>query len=372
MRNLVLFIFVFLILLNGVAMEAPDIKGLSTAVETGGLTNLMQFAEGSRTPPPAIPSKWHVEHRTKTPEERRLAEAVRDFGFLLVESLEQEERVQRETPADSRLYAQTEELLDFSDWCMKTPGWGNAVLVNRARTLAAIASMRLTVNTNFPIEKCEQIVSRLSEDPLGPKARAAAMSVDAGADLFILEEVASNEELDMAYGAGWFLMTFAGKSIPEGFHMPPNSSLNVEVATTNLDFFVEKTLLNGLESPTTEWEDRSFGRFRYGFEWCLYREAEGLLKFRKEIGCFPRKFVMTTAERDSLEKEIHFYAKHGMKITPPEEDPSFDPLKEAFRRAWYENQGRMLKDCNGYVWALEAYRRVISGAYSPLDKREGE
>ena len=368
MRIVVLFILVFFVSVNGVAMEVPDIKGLSSAVEVGGLSNLMRFAQSNRMLPPAIPSKWHLEHRIKTPDEQRLAEATREFGFLLVESLEREERVQRETPADDRLYAQTERLLDFADWCLKTPGWGNAVLVNRARTLAAIASMRLTVNTNFPIVKCEQIVSRLSEDPLGPKARAAAMNAEARTNLFNLAEVDSDEELDMACGVGWSL----DKTAPEGWRIPSCRSLNIEIAKNNLDFFADAPYSPNWESPRASWAYRLFPNFRNGFEWNIFRKAEGVLVFRKEIGCFPRKFVMTTAERESLEKEIRLYAKHGMKITPPEADPSFDALKEAFRRAWYESQNRMLKDCKGYVWALEAYRRVISGAYSPLDKREEE
>ncbi|MGI6749706.1 MAG: hypothetical protein ACOX6A_04215 [Atribacter sp.] len=372
MRNLVLFIFVFSMSANGVAKEAPDIKGLSTAVEAGGLSNLMRFAESSRTPPPAIPSKWHVEHRTKTPEERRLAEAVRDFGFLLVESLEQEERVQRETPADGRLYAQTEGLLDFSDWCMKTPGWGNVVLANHAWMLAANASLRLTSNIDFPIEKCEAITMRLVNDPLAPRMRAAAMNAEANTNLFNIAKVDSDEEMDMACGAGWFLMTFDGKTIPEGFHMPPNKSLNIPVAKANLDFFSEAPLSPDWESPRASWNYRLFTTLRGGSNKYFYQRAQGLLQFRKEIGFFPKKFVRSEEERAALNKDIQTYAAHGIKITPVEEAPSFDPWKEAFRRVWYERGNRKTSEDNHYVYAVSAYKLVISGAFSPLDKRGEE
>lgn len=359
----------FIMFTHGAGVGIPDIKDLSVAVESGGISNLIRFAQSNRMPPPSIPSKWHLETRVKTPDEQRLAEASRRFGFLLVEVLEREERVQRETPADDVLFKQTERLLDFSDWCLETPGWGNAVFVNRARTLCAVASMRLTVNTNFPIEKCERIVSRLSTDPLGPRARAEALNAEAGTNLFILAKVDSNEELDKACGAGWFLMTFKGKAVPEGFFMPPNKSLNIPAAKVNLDFFANAPYSPNWESPRASWDYRLFPSFRGGFAWNILREAEGTLKFRKEVGYFPEKFVMSKEERDALEKEIRLYAKHGMTITPPEEDPSFDPWNEAFRRVWYESQDRRLSDCNGYAWAVKAYRSVISGEFSPLDIR---
>lgn len=108
-----------------VAIAEPQVfKDLSSAVEIGGISNLLRLAHDEQILPLPIPSKWHLENRTKDAEEKALAESVRHLGFLMVEALEQESRVQRETPANETLFAQTERLLDFSDWCLQTPGWG--------------------------------------------------------------------------------------------------------------------------------------------------------------------------------------------------------------------------------------------------------
>jgi hypothetical protein len=339
------------------------IDDLSSALQSGGVSTLLQVAKSSGFAPPSIPSKWHLENRAKTYDEKQTAIYAREFGFSIVEAIEDEERMQRDLFADEALFKQTLMLLDFSDWCMETVGWGNMVLANQCLELAAAASARLAANTNFPIGKCEKIVLRLSPEWMKPRARAEVFNVEAGTNLFTLAFVESKEELDMACGAGWFLMEFANKNPPPDFRMPPNKSLNIATAKKNLDFFEEYAYLPNNISLRSFWDYRMFECFRGGFGYHIYREAEGILDFRKTIGHFPEKYARSDAEQKQLEKDIIEYAKVGIKITPAENEPSFDPIREAFRRAWNKRPNRMRGDENKYENAFMAYKKVTSGAY---------
>ena len=252
----------------------------------------------------------------------------------------------------------------------KTPGWGNQVLANYSLEQAATISTRLVANTNFPIGKCERIVARLSPEWAGPRGRAAALNAEAGTNIFHLAMVDSNEELDMACGAGWFLMTFEGKKVPDGFHMPPNKSLNISVAKSNLGFFADALRSPKGKSPQTSWDYRSFGSFRYGFGWDVYRRAEGLFQFRKTLGEFPRKFIRSPEEEAHLKNQIKLAEKFGTRVIRVEDETDYDPLKEGFNQAWDKRQNRDISQQKIASLAFAAYKLVISGAFSPLDVRE--
>jgi hypothetical protein len=361
--NTIFHSFLFSAFFASAAIGDNQISDLSSGLQAGGVSNLLQIATMNGYAPPRIPSKWHVEHRVKTNVEKQTAEHAREFGFRIVEALEEEDKIQRDSFADEKLFNQTMMLLDFSDWCVETAGWGNALLAHESLKLAAIASMRLTANTNFPIEKCEQIVSRLSPEWMNPRTRAEVLNNEAGTNIFALAFVDSKEELETACGAGWFLMQFANKTPPPEFRMPKNKSLNIDAVKLNLDFFEEAPSSPNSDSMRASWDYRMLGRFQGGFGYNIYRNAKSILAFRKEVGYFPEKYVRSDAEQRQLEEDIIEYAKVGIKITPLENEPSFDPVREAFRRAWNKRPNRIKGDENEYENAFMAYNKVISGAY---------
>jgi hypothetical protein len=349
------------------AIADRRITDLPSVMQTEGISGLLKMVAANKIAPPRIPSKWHLEHRTKNYDEKREAIDAREFGFRIVEELEVEELSQRERFADEMLFDQTVMLLDFSDWCVETVGWGNMVLANKCLELAAVASIRLTANTNFPVEKCEKIVSRLSPEWMKPRARASVLNDEARTNLFALAFVESNEELNMACGAGWFLMEFAKKNPPPDFRMPPNKSLNIAAAKSNLDFFEESPYLPNNISLRSSWDYRMFECFRGGFGIHIYREAENILNFRKTIGYFPTKFKKTMEAQEDLERMIKLAEKHGSKVTPVENEPSFDPIKEAFRVAWFNRPNRRISDDGKFITAYKSYKKVITGTYSKHD-----
>ena len=364
--------FLFCVFAVGAAIAENRITDFSSALKNGGVSDLLQVAKSSGYAPPRIPLKWHLEHRAATNAEKQQATKSRELGFEIVAAIEDERRIQCDSFADETLFKQAIMLLDFSDWCVGTAGWGNMLLAHECLELAAVASIRLTANTNFPIEKCEQIVSRLSPKWMDARARAAVLNNEAGTNLFALAFVESTAELDMACGAGWFLMEFANKKPLPGFRMPPNKSLITDVAKSNLDFFVESPFSPNFESLRVSWDYRMFERFRGGFGDNIYRDAEDIVDFRKTIGFFPEKFIRTDAEQRQLEEGIKAYAKLGIKVTPEEESPSFDPIHEAFKQTWYKRPNRTRGDENGYVNAFWAYKKVVSGAYGGREFSKNE
>ena len=336
---------------------------LSSALQDGGVSNLLRTVKSNGFTPPRIPSKWHLEHRAATDAEKQQATKSRELGFEIVAAIEDERRIQCDSFADEMLFKQAIMLLDFSDWCIATIGWGNMLLAYECLELSAIASIRLTANTNFPIEKCEMIISRLSPEWMNPRERAAILNNEAGTNLFTLAFVESTEELDMACGAGWYLSRYKNRTPPSDTRLPPNKSLNIDIAKSNLDFFEEAPFSPNFKSLRASWDYRMTERFQGGFGYSICRDAEDIVDFRKTIGYFPEKFVRTEAEQRQLEEDIKEYAKWGLKIRPVEEEPSFDPMHEAFKRTWYKRPNRTLGDENGYVNAFWAYKRVVSGVY---------
>ena len=350
--------------------RGDELDRLSEALGSGGISGIMTYVNEKGVSPPSIPSRWNVENRTRDDTERREKTRIRALGFALAESVEKTVEDQRELKADETLYRLVETLCDFADWCAETPGWGNQILANYSLEQVAAISTRLMANTNFPIEKCERIVARISPEWLGPRGRAAALNAESGTNIFNLAMVDSNEELDMACGAGWFLMTFEGKKIPEGFHIPPNKSLNISVAKSNLDFFVDAPRSPNGKSPRLSWDYRSFGSFRYGFGWDVYRRAEGLFQFRKTLGGFPRKFMRSPEEEVHLKSRIKLAEKFGTRVIRVEDEPDYDPLREGFNQAWDNRPNRDISQHRVASLAFEGYKKVISGEYSPNDIRD--
>ena len=347
----------------GSAFGENLLDDLSSALQAAGVSNLLTFAKNNGIASPRIPSKWHLEHRTTTDEEKQQSVLARKFGFQIVEALDNEEKQQRDSFADEVLFKQTLMLLDFSDWCMETVGWGNMLLANRCLDLAAVASARLATNTNFPIERCELAVSRLSPEWMSSRARAAVLNNEAGTNLFALAFVESTEELDMACGAGRYLARYKNIKPPSDTRLPPSRSLDILAAKLNFDFFIDTPNSPDHKSLNASWDYRMFQRFRHGFATQIQDEAKNVLIFRKTIGCFPEKYARSEEEQRQLEDDIKEYAKVGIKITPPEDEPSFDPLKEAFRRAWNKRATRIKGDEKVYVNAFWAYKKVMSGVY---------
>src|SRR5438067_3733610 len=114
--------------------ELQRVAAMSAALDNGGITELLRQAKEKTWKAPHIPSRWHVEHVSK-PEQKSADIAARDFGKNLAERLDEEASKTQQLPASDLLYIETSQLIDLSNWCAATEGYGNIYLAQRSLDL---------------------------------------------------------------------------------------------------------------------------------------------------------------------------------------------------------------------------------------------
>ena len=351
-------------------VDADATARMSVSLHRGGVEELMiSVREGSWTAP-SIPSKWFAENRIEDTGKRRLAQAARDFGRQIGIHLEKLAQEQQTLPTGDTLHRRTLLLCDAGEWCGETEGYGNIFLARRFLDLAAIGLARLTASTNFPLSRCEALAARMTPSWLGMAYRLQVLNYEAGTNLFVNAGM-TNQELDWQWSIGWSMRTMTvKKTTGQRIEAPNPAFVNLNAFTNNLDYF---TYNENPESPVTllrSWDYRQHRFIAMGLELQSVDKAIELLRFRTIIGQFPKNFVRSEKDRLQLERDIIEAAKWGAKMTPMENSSSFDPLKEAFRRAWLNRPNRKPSEDNRYTLALQAYREVNGGIFFDRDTAE--
>lgn len=203
---------------------------------------------------------------------------------------------------------------------------------------------------------------------LGMVYQLRVLNDEAGTNLFINADV-TNEQVDRQWAIGWTLWAMAQKRTTIKTVPPPDAAIvNVQAFTNNIEFYASYELPQKPVTLLRSWDYRQHRLIAMG---CLplqsVDKALGLLGFRKVIGGFPKEFVRSEEEWQKLREEIIEAAKWGARITPEEESPSYDPLKEAFRRVWLERPNRKTGEQDYYETAFRAYRDVTNGQFFDRD-----
>ena len=348
--------------------ETAQIEQMAETLQKQGLTGFIETVRANQWDAPRIPSKWFVDSRITGGEEKRRAAVARDFGYQLAIQLDKFAQEQQTLPPANVLFQRSILLCDAGDWCTKTVGYGNIFLAQRCIDLAAVGLARLTASLEFPLTDCEKLAAKMRPEWQGMAYRLRVLNGEAEANLFINANV-TDEQLDWQWAIGWTLrVEKEKKKTLVGFIKQPDPGIvNVHVVTNNLDFFVEN------ESPLLpftllrSWDCRRHRIIAMGLGLQTVDKALGLLDFRKVIGFFPKEFVRSEEEWRKLREEIKEAAKWGARITPEEESSSYDPLNEAFRRAWLNRPNRKIGDQDHYGTAFHAYKDVISGRFFDRD-----
>ena len=365
------------------ATNAERLKCLGIALQDGGVTGVLSVASARGWLAPEMPSKWHVETRMKNEDDIRAANAARDFGHALAQHLEPVAQQFQELPPDGDLCARAHLLCDLADWCAGADGAGNLLLAQRCLDIAAVGLGRVTANLDFPLDECKRLASRMSPTPewAGVKKRCRVLDVEAGTNLFAT--CRTQEDMARVWEAGvrlWGRETLL-QAKARGEFIPPRHLLE--------DKSVPKPLLQaaeglfempeqvGHETPITcrtYWNLRNHSLFTVELEPHSVRKALELLKFREAVGYFPEKLRRTPEEIKKRDEEIIKLSKWGIKMTKwgikmtkAEDDPSYDPLREAFRRTWRADPDRDREDYNGYSPAYWAYKEITSGTFYDRD-----
>lgn len=325
------------------AEDLERIAVLSATLESGGIAGMLAAAGGNGWVCPWIPDKWHVENVVKDTEVAKVADAGRDFGIRMARELEKAAEDFQTLPPGRLLLEKSTAMCGLAEWVNKPDGIGNLLLTGKCLDLASVGLGRLVADIGFPLESCQTLAGRIRGDGrlIDVPRRVEILDFEHGTDFF--GKCRSDEDLERTWVAG------ARRDGRNGNGFFAHVLRPVPPTVANL---IQKG--SNHEVACAGVRGRSMTK------------ALGLLDFRREIGYFPKPWVRSAEGWKRLKEEIAEAAKWGITMTPAEESPSFDPLREAFQRTWREKVPD-IKRSNDYIDAFYAYKEISEGRFFDED-----
>jgi hypothetical protein len=363
--------FIIVCICSFVYAEEPaklqQIHDLTVALQKGRISEVMAIVQEHRWQAPRIPSKWSVEHRPGSEDQRKIDLAGREFGRKLAVQLDAVAPSLQDLPPGADLNRQAHLLCDLSDWCVSTDGYGNLFLAQRCLDLAAVGLARLTASLDFPLAECEKLAARMTPEWLDVAARARTLNYEAGTNLFAVG--GTQTEMEKTWGSGGFLMREkrAGISRPQG-QEPGRGFIETPALKANTDFFEDDESRPDALTLVRSWNSKRYARIVNGLELQNVNKALALLKFRSVVGRFPEKLELTAEQLRQRDKEIATYAKMGIRVSKVEE--GMDPGEAAFGLAWEHRKTPNPQENNLDASAWQAYSEVKNGQFLDQDTRE--
>jgi hypothetical protein len=345
--------------------EIRSITAMKAALDDGGITALLTKASEQSWKVPQIPSQWHVDN-VSTPEQKPVNVAAREFGRKLAERLDDTAPKMQQLPAGDALHDETVRLIELSDWCAATDGYGNVLLAQRSLDIASVGVARLAVNLDFPLKNIAGLLARMNPAWMSVEANQRVLNRDAGEAIFTTP---NREEMERIYGSGHRLLEEKRDTnlFAERQKNPRQWRLvETPAVKANLSFF--DTAEVGQVKPTvtllTTWNLNWHGRLIAGLELQSIQKAKALAEFRSAIGAFPEKPVFTAEQLRERERGAAEAAKAGLKVSNMEDSYS-SPIAAAFALAW---KG-YLKKQGGDTGTLPPSRyNLDSAAYQAYDE----
>ncbi len=349
------------------AMEMDRIRGMDAALQKGGLSALLNVARQQQWQAPRMPSKWSVEHRPGSDEQRKIDLAGREFGRKLAIQLDAVAPAFQDLPPSDELKRQALLLCDLSDWCASTPGYGNLFLAQRCLDLAAVGMARLTASLDFPLAECEKLAARMSPAWMSVEARARTLNDEAGTNLFAVN--GTQAEMNNTWSSGGFLMRqnkSGGSRLSD--QKPGPGFVESPTIMANLDIFEDHN--EPSPDPLTlvhSWDSKRFERIVNGLELQNVNKALALLRFRTVIGQFPEKISYTEDQLRAREEMRALHEKLGVEANISNNDHVSG--KAAFLYSWDQRKDKVPEDYNLDARAWQAYSEVKSGQFLDQDTR---
>jgi hypothetical protein len=326
-----------------------------------GLDNFIALASGR--PAPSMPSRWHIE-KVAGADRRPAEEAASALGRTLAQRAAEAAPKMQALPPGDELLRQTASLCDLADWCAMTPGYGNVLLAQRARDLAAVGVARLAADLDFPLEKIFPLALRLR--PAGPGAaeRQRILNQEAGADIF---RMADQGDLEATWAAGARLLT---ESRPPDLR---RGGGEMPLLRANLAFFSDEP--PGPDEPVTltaMWTRKWHKQLVDGLESRSAAQAVAIVEFRRVTGRFPLQLMAASSAPDRATTSA-LSAARGFPLVLPEQST---PLgQRAFEQAWQLSQGTAAAPRSGLrgrqahvpVLAWAAFEAVRQGVFLDHD-----
>jgi hypothetical protein len=271
--------------------KTNEVLEMQEQLKTKGWDGFTILAKRQNLPTPQIPSRWHVEH-VSTGEVQRVEIASRELGKQLVDQLSDLPTKLNGPLTQKELHEHTIRLLDLSEWCASTEGYGNLLLAQRGLDLACIPLMRLVADLTFPADRYAPLMKRLQPQWMSAEVRRRVLNQEAGAELFPIN-AKQEEELGLVWGSGVILRLERGDpSLRERRKTDPMFA-NVQVQerpeiVANLDFFADDQFSRF--SHTTlkgRWDAKFHEGIVVGLDLRLENQVRALAEFRAVVGSFP-------------------------------------------------------------------------------------
>ena len=219
------------------------------------------------------------------PEGRAQAGLWRALGRGIVAEIEKEARFLLEAPTVQDTESRVTGLLDLAQWCTQSEGYGNVMLGRRCLDLAGVGVAKLLVNPDYPQERCDQLVARLSNPRLDQESGRRILNQEAGAEVF--PPGLNAEEIQRVWGNGRILWRFKmnpSRDLDRTYPIPPETPLIVR----NLSFFADPDWPASVaRTAKSSWDVKWHERIVNGLKTQNMERVEALARFRKAVGKFP-------------------------------------------------------------------------------------
>lgn len=327
------------------------LKVLTPDVPKASMGQLTGYLASNKCDMVPIYSLWHSTNITTRSFDQTPILAARAFGgalFLRVEDWGAETKTAK--PAAEPV----KQFMDFADWLMKSPAYGNFFLAKRCHEIATYGIARALVDTNCPLDGVTNQFVRFDASWKTPVGRARILNDDVGARLFDVppnDEKAQQQYLERLWRLGQMMVTkYSSPEMQACFEGHPPAGME------NVSETVRRWYLGAYETPfmrehvsffkddgkvsAKNWNANDHEALIVPYAEPQLPRLKCLAEFRAAIGYFPGEYV-------------------------PNEDPATSKQKAAFVQAWtdYRKQKGLPEDAGVAVTAWEAYRNILSGAF---------
>jgi hypothetical protein len=323
------------------AVTVGLVKEMQAVLKREGAISFIDEAMKQNWPTPHIPTKWHVEH-ISTGEVQRIEAVSREFGKELVTQLAVLAPKLRQPITQEQRYEYTVRLVNLSEWCAATEGFGNLLLAQRCLNLACVPLAPLVADLSFPAERYTPLLERLKPSWLVPEVRRRILNKEAGAEIFPRAEKQQEElEAVWAWGGIWRrerldpgFIDREWKEYPEEFAKRRDSP----AIRANLDFFADDDSWKHPKPSTlkTRWDIKWHEMLVHG--WGEVTQANAVLalaEFRAKVRHFPTEDNPQAPIRGGEGAFREAWRKANWP--PPRDNKEFEIWDTRFRRyssAW--------------------------------------
>jgi len=269
-----------------IKVEIQRIEHLDTALNKGGIAELLETVSRESMAVPMINSKYFVERIVKKePALAPLERAKRAFGYKVAQALDGvATNVQKKASSDERVL-QAEQLLNLGAWLKTQIGYGNYLLFSRCENLTAVPLAYLIADLSFPLEKITVLRNRITSSSEDREFRRTVLNREAPKpyiDPLVGTDSEQDDQMQMVYYKQWNIMVdwFEAHKVTRG-------NWKRSALPDDLAFFLDESP-SGLKTTVGSWNiDRHSSALVNGIYDKNIKHIDYFFTYRQLVGKFP-------------------------------------------------------------------------------------